>query len=407
MDGSGGTAAARRTASPRGIALDVVVAGGVFAYNAPVQGLLTTDPLTDPVAWLVPAALCAPWLWRRTHPVAALAVMLVAALLQTTAGIEPLVADVMLPLGLLAVARRHTWEVSLPATALVVCWALVSFLPRLTDLSLTVGDVGAFAVLCVAAWLAGTLRRTRAAYVRGLHERIAQAEREQAQRERLAAAAERTRIARELHDIVSHHLGAIGLLSDGAAATVSDDPERAASVMRTVRDTSRTAMAEMRSMLSVLRDEDASTDLPAPALADVPTLVADARRTGLPVVLEVTGDLEDVAPGAGLTVYRVVQEALTNARRHAGPDLTRVRVRVEASPEALEVRVDDDGRGRPGPGTAPVGSGLGLVGMRERVHALGGTLHVGPAEHQGFAVHARVPRRPHPEAAATTRRERR
>lgn len=387
--------------------LDVAVALGVFGYNAPVQGLLTTSPTTDPVAWLVPTALCAPWLVRRSRPATALAVMLAAALLQTAAGLEPLVADLMLPLGLLAVARRHTWEIALPATSLVIVWALLTFLPRLAEPSLTLGDVGAFAVLCVAAWLAGTLGRTRAAYVAGLRERLAQTEREQAQRERLAAAAERTRIARELHDIVSHHLGAISLLSDGAAATAADSPDRAASVMRTVRDTSRTAMAEMRSMLSVLRDEDPSSDVPAPALADVPTLVAEARRTGLPVVLTTSGDLDDVAPSTALTVYRVVQEALTNARRHAGAEVTRVRVVVQAGEDALTVQVDDDGRGRPEASPRPVGTGLGLVGMHERVHALGGTLRVGPGDHGGFAVHAQVPRRPHPEAVPMTEQERR
>lgn len=387
-------------------ALDVTLALGVFAYNLPVQGLFVEPQPGGDVggvlALLVPVGLCAPWVVARARPVAALTIMVVAALGQLALGLGPLVADVMLVLGVYAVARRRPWTWSVPALVVVAGWAVVGFVGRLDDLSLTIGDLLAFVVGTVAAWLWGTLARTRAAYVESLHDRLEQARREQAIQARLATVAERTRIARELHDVVSHHLSAIGLLSDGAASTVAHDPDRAAAAMRTVRDSSRTALAEMRSMLSVLREDGDGSDAPAPAVADLVDLVESVRAGGLPARLTLEGDPTSLRSGLSLAAYRIAQEGLTNVARHAGPGVRDVEVAVHVTDAGVRVVVRDDGAGpRERVPEAPGDeqrTGHGLVGMRERVDLFHGTLRAGAGDDGGFVVDAWLPTpRPSPD----------
>ncbi|GAA3386950.1 sensor histidine kinase [Streptomyces roseoviridis] len=211
-----------------------------------------------------------------------------------------------------------------------------------------------------------------------------------------AVAAERRRIARELHDIVAHHLTTMQLLAGGARANLERSPQAAREALVALEGSGRTALHEMRHLLDVLRAGDepgeGEATAPQPGIGDLDRVVEDSRRAGLPTTLVTDGDLGALPPGVALAVFRIVQEALPNARKHAGHG-ARVDVRLSCTAEDVRVAVTDDGPppGRPAR-TAPRGVGHGLMGMRERVGLHGGTLHAGP-EGGGFTVRARLPLR--------------
>jgi signal transduction histidine kinase len=195
-------------------------------------------------------------------------------------------------------------------------------------------------------------------------------------RKQLALASERNRIAREMHDIVAHNLAVMVALADGAVASAGTAPERSADLMAKVSTTGRQALSEVRQLIGLLRD-DART-------ADLDGLVDQVRAAGLPVTLIRTGDAAHLGPGIELTVYRIVQEALTNTMKHAGPN-AKAEVALRYDSSAVEVEVIDDGTGGP-----PEPDGNGLTGMRERVDAQGGTFEAGPLGRGGWRVNARL-----------------
>jgi signal transduction histidine kinase len=245
--------------------------------------------------------------------------------------------------------------------------------------------------LVAAALGLGLYAATRRAYLAELRDRAARLERERDQQGALAAAAERDRIAREMHDIVAHHLTVMVTLSDAAVAVSAASPERAAEVMRRVSATGRTALADTRRLLGVLRQrpgQDPSGVLqPVPDLTQLDALIEQVRAAGLDTTLEIHGEVPDVPAGVQLTVYRLVQEALTNTLKHGGAG-ARAAVRLRFLPGELRVDIDDDGAGATAPATAGVGSGL--VGMRERARAYGGDVHAGPRQRGGWKVSARL-----------------
>ncbi|MFD3704138.1 sensor histidine kinase [Nocardia sp. NPDC058658] len=219
-----------------------------------------------------------------------------------------------------------------------------------------------------AAWALGRYRATRAAWTSQLAER--------------AAADERRRIAREMHDVVAHSLAVMVSHAEAGRLVVPTSPERAAEILTTIADSGREALTEMRGLLGVLRDESASTE-PQPGLDELGALVERVRASGVDVELSTDERLRPT-PAVGLTIYRVVQEALTNVARHGGPR-PRAQVSVNAVDAGIVVRVRNTGSSSEASGT-----GKGLVGMRERVDAVGGTLAAGPTE-DGWAVEVRVP----------------
>jgi signal transduction histidine kinase len=243
---------------------------------------------------------------------------------------------------------------------------------------------------------------TRRAYLAELEERARRLERDRDQQAQLAAATERARIARELHDIVAHNLAVMIALADGAAFTATVAPDRAADAMLQVSGTGRQALVEMRRLLGLLRDgqpaQAPSELVPQPSLDEIDELVDQVRAAGVRITLTRQGTAGAWGPGAGLAVYRIVQEALTNTLKHAGP--ARAEVEVCYGPDALELRVVDDGGGAPLPPAA--GSGHGLVGMRERMALFGGELDAGRGPDGGFRVVARFPLEPAPRAREPT-----
>ena len=249
--------------------------------------------------------------------------------------------------------------------------------------------------LAILAWTQlpsaiGDAVRSRRDLLESYRERaeLAEATREEEALRRVAA--ERTRIACELHDVVTHHLTLVNAQAGVAHHLMRQNSERAEEALGQIRDTSRAALDELRAIVGLLHqpddpDEDESR-VPAPGLGDLPALLESFRHAGLPVEINRTGRYDAVPPLADLTAYRVIQEALTNSGKHGG---TRVHLTLAAHPSSLEVTVVDGGgagRSSAGPGT-----GLGLISLRERVRAAGGTLQAGPRPEGGFRVHAVLP----------------
>lgn len=335
-----------------------------------------------------------PLVVRRRHPVAVFTVVAAATAVQPLVNDTPLWSQFAFPVAVYSVARYAgpRWAAAALGTGVVgagiaaVDWLHGFGADMLTPENLIAYSV-TIALFVVVAWTLGTLGRTRQAYVDALVERGERLEREAAQQAALAAMEERHRIAREMHDVVAHGLTTIVVQADGARAAAAHDPSVTGPALATIATTGREAIAELRRMLGLLRAEEALT-VPQPRLDELPALLGEARAAGTPVVGLLPAVLPAVSDGVALTTYRIVQEALSNVRKHAGPGATAtVELRTEGG--MVVVGVSDDGRGA---AALDDGRGLGLAGMRERVDAHGGTLTTGPAPGGGFTVYARIPR---------------
>jgi signal transduction histidine kinase len=233
----------------------------------------------------------------------------------------------------------------------------------------------------IAAWLLGDNLRTRRAYLRELEARAERLEREQEESARRAAAEEQARIARELHDVLAHNVSVMVVQAAAANDVFDTQPQRARQALRDIERTGRSALTELRRLLGRVRQTELA---PQPGLSGLEALVDGVRAAGLPVTLRVEGELHDLPAGLDLSAYRIVQEALTNAIKHAGASAAEVRVRRTA--DEVELEVVDDGRGPAGNGR-----GQGLIGMRERASLLGGEVEAGPQAGGGFRVRAKLP----------------
>jgi signal transduction histidine kinase len=275
-------------------------------------------------------------------------------------------------------AGAHARGRSLVASAVVVLVSIGAAMVADQD-SLNVSGLLFFGIFIGAPFLAGVTIRIR-------REREGLLVRERDERARVAVLEERTRVARELHDVVAHAISVVVLQARGGRKALADEPDDARAAFDEIERTAGQALAEMRRLLGMLRAEEDEVALaPQPSLAHVGTLVANVREAGLPVELRVEGAPVALPPGVDLSAYRIVQEALTNALKHAGP--ARARVTVRYGDDGVEVEVADDGAGS----ANGDGDGHGLVGMRERVAVYGGELESGPQPGGGFAVRARLP----------------
>ena len=345
--------------------------------------------------------LWAPALVRRRRPLLAFAVtaLLVAAHWAPSGfdAVTLLPADLALLVVLAAVTERCSTAWAVVATAVCELFALATLLG-------TAAPVGAHPIAPLTAFtlvaaVTGRNRRAQATVLAGLRERAERAELERDQQARIAVAEERTRIAREVHDVVSHNVSVMTALADGAGyALRSDTNQPARDAVAAIASTGRAALAELHGLLGVLRSDDDHGDddsrRPAPGLADLATLVDRVRAAGLPTTLTVVGRPTPLGTAAQLAVYRLVQEALTNTRKHAR-GASRAGVALTWTAGGLEVVIQDDGCGD---AASPDHVGHGLVGMRERISAHGGSVSAGPAPAGGWRVAASLPL-----AAAATR----
>ncbi|RDG39529.1 sensor histidine kinase [Streptomyces corynorhini] len=255
------------------------------------------------------------------------------------------------------------------------------------------------AVPFVLAWVLGDSIRTRRAYLEQLEERATRLEKEREAQAKVAVAAERARIARELHDVVAHNVSVMVVQADGAAYVLDAAPDQAKQALETISSTGRQALAEMRRLLGVLRTGDAKESgeyVPQPDVGQIEELIEKVREAGLAVDFRVEGTARPLPSGVELTAYRIVQEALTNSRKHGGPDVG-ASVRLVYFDDGLGLLVEDDGRGAAQElyvdGGAD-GRGHGMIGMRERVGMVGGTLDAGPRPGGGFRISALLPLKP-------------
>ncbi|EGX56941.1 two-component system sensor kinase [Streptomyces zinciresistens K42] len=265
----------------------------------------------------------------------------------------------------------------------------------LGNIALTVFMAVPFAL----AWVLGDSVRTRRAYYGQLEERATRLEKEREAQAKVAVAAERARIARELHDVVAHNVSVMVVQADGAAYVLDSAPDQAKKALETISSTGRQALAEMRRLLGVLRTgehQESGEYVPQPDVEQIDDLIQQCRTSGLPVDFKVEGTPRPLPSGVELTAYRIVQEALTNTRKHGGPKAG-ASVRLVYFDDGLGLLVEDDGKGAPHElyedGGAD-GSGHGLIGMRERVGMVGGTLDAGPRPGGGFRISALLPLKP-------------
>jgi signal transduction histidine kinase len=366
---------------------DVVLATGLLL---PVIAVAASG---QPMSWvLLCIAEIAPLYVRRRYPVAVFVAVTAASALQWLLIDTPLWGQVAFPVATYSVARWRSARWGLAALAVGAIGAALAAHDWLRgyDEPITVGNYLAYfltvATTVVAAWALGTLGRVRSAYVDTLVERSSRIEREAAQRVELAASEERARIAREMHDVVAHGLSVMVVQADGARYAAERDPAVATTTLATIADTGREALGEMRRLLGLLRSGEVTGTRPQPRLGDISVLVEQTRATGTDVRCTLPAPGTAVPDGVALTAYRVVQESLSNVRKHAGPAAA-VSLTVQVADD-LEVLVEDDGRGA---SSTDDGRGLGLVGMRERVAVHDGTLDAGPRPGGGYRVFARIP----------------
>lgn len=326
-------------------------------------------------------------LLRRRLPLIALAMATGSAALLFLVQSGFLLGGVCLLLYAVAVYRsnRAAW-IGLAVSAAVLFVGSLLPLPRPLDV-ISAGHASiTSAVFLILATLIGVNVGNNRRYLAALLDRAAQLARERDQQALLATAAERARIAREMHDIVSHSLTVMVALADGSAALVDSSPRRSEEAMRRSAETGRQALTDMRRMLGVLNDETSATAgdfAPQPGTGDIAALIETFREAGLPIRVAVSG-AAPTDPGRQLTVYRTVQESLTNALRYA-PDSTEVTVDIRYSPSMVAITVTDNGLGL-SPSTR--GAGRGLVGIGERAALYGGTVASGPHGERGWRVRA-------------------
>lgn len=325
--------------------------------------LIMWTPAELPVAAVLTAALALPLAWRRRAPLPVFGAVAIAAAIQWLVGIQ-LPADVALLVALYTVAASAE-RVTFVAVAVVELGAVLACLRWATD-GAFLTPFAALTAMIVAATALGINHRTTRAYQEVMRDQ--------------AVAEERARITREMHDIVTHNLSVMVALADAAGYA---QPEKATAAMRQVSETGRQALTDMRRSLGVLRPDAARH--PLPGIAQLDTLATQMCAAGLPTELEIDGDHAHVPATAQLTVYRLVQEALTNTLKHT-PAGTRAKVRIECAAEAVTVDVTDTGPPIP---SAPH-PGNGITGMHERSAAYGGTVQAGPLPDGGWRVHTRL-----------------
>ncbi len=386
------------------VALAALTVSSLWLMDTRVEGVEFREP--DALAVALVLATCAPLTWRRRAPVVVFAVVTVTSVLLEALTYAQAFGGVPV---LIAVYTCATLR-STRASAAVLAGSMVAFGAVIYGGPYPFGVIDAVATsgVFIGAWAVGRTVRIRRAYTADLEERARQLENAREADTRAAIAEERSRIARELHDVVAHHVSVMTVQAAAAQRTIERNPEAAREAMAAVETTGRAALIEMRSIVGVLREGDVSgpgTLEPQPGVGDVSTLVEQLTEAGLPVSVEREGIVRPLPAGIDLAAFRIVQEGLTNVLKHAGSAKAALCLRYGA--REITIRITDDGRGAAArldrgagagvdrgaadmPDSGP-GLGHGLIGMRERVALYGGELRAGPRPGGGWEVEARLP----------------
>jgi signal transduction histidine kinase len=373
-------------------ALAVVNAASVVPYRAQIHPFW--------LALFLVVAQCVPLAWRRSRPLLMSATLSVPRAVYDGLHLAFAPAPLAPAISLATIMDRSSttarWATGIISLG-VIAWAQAQ--PGHTqpyDAIVTLS-------LLTAASIIGIQNRARRAALAAQEHRADAAEAQSDERAALAAAAERMRIARELHDVVAHHVSLVAVQAEAAASLLPDRPAQAAGPVDLIGQTARQAMTELRRLLGVLRESNSNQDLsperaglaPAPSLSRVAEVIAQVRGAGLPVELTARGTALALSPSIDLTAYRIIQEALTNTMRHAPGAAAQVDIAYEGNYVTIQVTNTGPGPGGTGAnGNRPNGAGIrgyGLAGIAERVASCGGTLALGPREAGGFAVTARLP----------------
>jgi len=381
-----------------GPAGNTVVALLLFAASVP-SGLATSRNASAPTEWwpvaVCQAITCAALLWHRSRPRTVVAVATASAVTVTALGYPPsvlILAPLMTALYALAVRadRATTRAYGLVTVVLVVGTALIAG-PDGQPLGLDTIGPAAWLLLAVAF---GTSVQLRRAYLAAVQARAEHAERTREEEARHRVAEERMRIARELHDVVAHHLALANAQAGTAAHLVRNRPDQAQQILTALIGTTSSALRELKGTVGLLRqagDPDAPLE-PTPGLARLPDLTDALATAGLKVTVTTEGEPRPLSPGVDLTAYRIVQEALTNVTKHTATRAAEIR--LSYSYDLLTIAVTDDGGGSAPAATAPgpaPGGGYGLIGMRERAHSVGGHMSAGRRPDGGFEVTTELP----------------
>ncbi|MEU7020042.1 histidine kinase [Streptomyces sp. NPDC046203] len=395
-------AARLRQVDPR--VVDTALALGLIAATAGAGRLYQPQgwPPFDAAAYALTVLVGAPLAFRRVAPMAALTASCLAFACYLTAGYVPSL-NVWLPaVAFYSLAAQRPFRIASLGAGLVAAVTLYSGLSA-PEIGLTTALIQAVALPAVV-WELGNNARRIASRNRRLALLTAQLREAQEERARRAVIEEQHRIARELHDVVAHHMSVINIQAGMAGYVFESAPGTARTALDTISSTSQEGLNELRRMLTLLRSEAeseaAAWDAPMPGLAQLPDVAARVRSAGVPVALTTTGTPRPLAPGAELCAYRVVQEALTNVLKHARP--ARATVLVVYAPDHLSITITDDGHrdrdrdhvghgGHRDPANVGARPGHGLIGMRERARLYGGNVDAGPRAEGGFAVRLRLP----------------
>jgi signal transduction histidine kinase len=378
-----------RPLPPRSKAFDLLLAGGLTMFF----GFLSLAQAR--FAGILALGMLVPLIWRRTHPELVFFGVSSVAVLQWLIGANLMAGNIGLLVALYAISvygEVRFSRIALGVGGLGVLMAVARYYDN-ADWRQQITMMVALGALVFGVWASGERRRTRGLYVAQLEERAAQLERNRDREAALAVSNERTRIAREIHDVVAHGLSIMIVQADGGLYAADASPVQAKKALATIGDTGRASLTEMRKMLGLLKqdtqpDLDPNQPRPQPGISSLPELIENVRQAGLDVEYSVSGQPRDLPALLGLTAYRIVQEGLTNTLKHAGPG-ARTCVALDYGREMLTVVVIDDGRGAAvAPSTDP---GHGLVGMRQRASISGGTVNAGPKAGGGYEVVARLP----------------
>ncbi len=370
----------------RDLALPLVLLAVQLTAAATIEGawhLFSPPRSLGPVDWVLlvvgPVALVA----RRRHPVPVLWVCFATTLAPSGTGLTHVSFIVAFFVAATAGKRYPAWL----ALALTFVWT-IWLAPLIYGYAVPANDA-----LALAGWLLAVAIAAEATRYHAERAAATRASRQLDQRRQQSE--ERLRIARDLHDVIGHNISLINVQASMGLDLIDSQPEQARAALSAIKSASKEALAELRTMLTPLRGDDAAPRSPAPGLDRLPELIELTRAAGLTVEVEITGKAPPLPAAVQLAAYRIIQESLTNVARHAGQ--VRVAVRVTYDDANVHVQIDDDGKARSaiGAGSA-IGTGSGITGMRERATALGGNLSAGFRHGGGFRVSARLPVRPAP-----------